>query len=295
MQNTIKLWVMGIFLALSVILAKHLIASGFHPIYVAMLQTIGSVLFLSFFGLKGLLHSLKLHFWYFLLASFLGFTIPQLLVFHAVEHLDASLISLTYAFPLVFTYLLSVSFSGEGFNKEPVIFLLVAFTGTLLFLLKTDFVQISASNLPWIAVVVLVPIVISFANIYRGRFWPEGAPVYTVALLTNLFSFFSYGFFALAKMPDLPRLNLLDYEIFVYVVIFMLLASAGQYLLFSLHRTASAIFIGQTGSVTTFFGGIFGFLFYGESYQITTLVGSLLILIGVAKFSRYQIRSLSSA
>jgi len=86
MHNYLKLWAMGISLALSVVLAKYLISDSFHPIYVALLQSIGSVLFLSIFGLQGLFAYLRQHFSYYVFASLLGFTVPQLLVFHTVEH-----------------------------------------------------------------------------------------------------------------------------------------------------------------------------------------------------------------
>jgi len=147
------------------------------------------------------------------------------------------------------------------------------------------------SNYTWGSAILLIPIVISMANIYRGRFWPQGVSVYMVALLTNLFSFVSYGIFAAVQMPDLPNADYLGGEHILAIAMLMVLASVGQYLLFSLHTSSSAVFIGQTGSITTFFGGIFGFVFFGESYQVSTLIGSVLILVGVSKFSQYQSES----
>lgn len=291
MHNYLKLWAMGISLALSVVLAKYLISDSFHPIYVALLQSIGSVLFLSIFGLQGLFAYLRQHFSYYVFASLLGFTVPQLLVFHTVEHVGASVISLTYAFPLLITYLLSVTLFEERLMIKSVLFLLVAFLGTVLFLFKADFVEMEKSNYTWGSAILLIPIVISMANIYRGRFWPQGVSVYMVALLTNLFSFVSYGIFAAVQMPDLPNADYLGGEHILAIAMLMVLASVGQYLLFSLHTSSSAVFIGQTGSITTFFGGIFGFVFFGESYQVSTLIGSVLILVGVSKFSQYQSES----
>ena len=74
----------------------------------------------------------------------------------------------------------------------------------------------------------------------------------------------------------------------MYVLAFMVIAAKGQYLLFSLQKTASPIFIGQTGSISALCGGVLGFIVFRESYQFSTLLGSLLIVFGVAGFSRQQ-------
>ena len=126
MSNYIKLWVMGCFLAVSVIVAKHLTQFGFHPIHLAMLQSIGSAFFIAMFGLKGVLKSLRTNVSYYVWASLLGFTIPQLVVFYSVEHVGVGVVSLAYAFPLIFTYFFSAALSKVKMQKKHVFFLCCA-------------------------------------------------------------------------------------------------------------------------------------------------------------------------
>ncbi len=286
MLDHFKLWAMGGFLSLSVILAKQLIVLGFHPIYVAMLQAAGSTLFLASLGITGLLASLRSKFQYYLWASALGFTIPQLVVFYSVEYVGASVAALAYAFPLFITFFLSALISKTRPAVKPVVFMLGAFIGGLLYLYKPDVLDFNADQIEWLILLCIAPVVISIANVYRSTHWPSGVPVYQVALLTNAFSLGSYSLFAVYELPALPDFNSLTPVAYLSIVIFMLIAALGQYLLFSLQKSATPAFVSQTGSIATLCGGILGFLFFQESYQITTLLGSLLIFVGVAGFSR---------
>ena len=219
----------------------------------------------------------------------MGFTIPQLVVFYSVEHVGVGVVSLAYAFPLILTYLLSTFLSNIKVQKKPVFFLACAFAGSLLFLYKPDVININQEHRIWLLLLCVAPLVISFANIYRSSHWPKSVPTHHVALLTNVMSFLSYGLFATFESPDLPEWSGIGPKHFMFILTFMLVASIGQYLLFSLQKTSTPTFVGQTGSITAFCGGILGFLIFDESYQISTFIGSMLILFGVAKFSQYQI------
>ncbi len=288
MSNNIKLWIMGSFLSLSVVIAKQLIMAGVHPIHLAMLQAAGSTIFLAFMGTKGLTTSIRSKLSYYLIASLLGFTIPQLVVFHSVEYVGASVAALAYAFPLFITFLLSHLITRSEFKAKPFIYMVCAFLGSIVYLYKPDVLSFTREQLIWLVLLSLAPFTISIANIYRSREWPKRVPVYQVALLTNAFSLFTYAFFAAYKMPDLPDVNSFGFLNTVFVLAFMVIAAKGQYLLFSLQKTASPMFIGQTGSITALCGGVLGFIVFKESYQFSTLLGSLLIVFGVAGFSRQQ-------
>ncbi len=294
MSNYIKLWVMGCFLAVSVIVAKHLTQFGFHPIHLAMLQSIGSAFFIAMFGIKGILKSLRTNVSYYVWASLLGFTIPQLVVFYSVEHVGVGVVSLAYAFPLIFTYFFSAALSKVKMQKKPVFFLCCAFVGSLLFLYKPDVLIINQEHRIWLLLLCAAPLVISFANIYRSSYWPKSVPIHHVALLTNVMSFISYVLFAAFESPYLPEWRDIELVQYASIFAFMFIAAIGQYLLFSLQKVATPAFVGQTGSITAFCGGILGFLIFDESYQVSTLIGSMLILFGVAKFSQYQIGKQSS-
>lgn len=288
MSNYLKLWIMGGLLSLSVIIAKQLIVAGIDPIYLAMLQATGSIVFLASFGTTGVIENLRRNVSYYLLASTLGSTIPQLVVFYSVEYVGASVAALAYAFPLFITFFLSHLVSSSKVERKALIYMLGAFSGSLLYLYKPDVMLFDSNQMGWLFVLCLAPITLSIANIYRSRYWPADTPIYHLALLTNVFSFGSYLLLAAHTTPVLPDYSILSYSVYAAILVFMLIAGIGQYLLFSLQKGATPSFVGQTGSITAFCGGALGFLFFQESYQLTTFLGSLLIIVGVAGFSRQQ-------
>lgn len=287
-SNNVKLWAMGGFLSLSLVIAKQLILTGINPIHLAMLQAAGSIIFLAFMGIEGLLRSIRSKLSYYFFASMLGFTIPQLVVFYSVEHVGTSVAGLAYAFPLFITFFLNHLTTKSQRKAKPFMYMGCAFLGSLIYLYKPDVMDFNSEQFIWLVLLSLAPLTLSIANIYRSREWPTGVSVFHVALLTNVFSFFSYALFAAYKMPPLPDLKELGVKNAMLLITFMAIAAKGQYLLFSLQKTASPIFIGQTGSITALFGGVLGFIVFKESYQLSTLFGSLLILFGVAGFSRQQ-------
>lgn len=286
MTNYLKLWVLGGLLSFSLIMAKQLLLFGVHPLYLAVLQTIGSIFLLAHFGIHGLINSLQRKFSFYLWASLLGFTIPQLVALYAVEHVGASVVALFYVFPLFMTFFLSLFVYNIRPQMQALFFMLTAFLGSILFLYKPDVVDRSHEQGHWLLILCLAPLALSFANVYRSQRWPDGVPVYHVALLTNIFSFASYALLVMLQKPALPDINPEDYAMFLTLASFMLVAAISQYLLFSLQKTATPSFIGQIGSIKAVCGGGLGYIFFQESYPFTTLFGSLLILLGVTGFSR---------
>lgn len=284
-----KLWVMGFLLAFSILIAKQLIVMGFNPVLIASMQCTGSVIYLSFFGLKNTVNLIRQHRRYFFVASLLGFTIPQLVTLFAVSHVGASVTSLTYAMPLFLTYFISAIVTGSKIKVRPLVWMMMAGSGTLLYLIKPDVLSFSPTQLGWLIVLLVAPISLSIANVYRSHCWPSAVPVFKVALLTNGFSLASYLVIIVAKPIALPTLSILTGESLGYLACLMLLSAFGQIFLFSLQKNTTPAFVGQTGSITTLIGGLFAFILFDEGYQISTLVGSILILIGVSQFSRSQV------
>lgn len=290
-NSNMKLWLMGLFLALVVLIAKSVIDAGIHPIYVSFFQASGSALYListgAFKGVK--LTLVKRHFSFFVIASLLGFTIPQLIVFSSVNHVGVGIASLSYALPLIVTYLISLKMGLEPFNIKGLLFLLILVVGTFAYLFRSEYILDFSGSWSWIILLSLSPISIGIANVYRSVKWPTDLPVLHVALLTNLFSAITYLFLILILAPsfDITSSEKLDVTLLLFIL--MLLSGTGQFLLFSLQKSVGPVFIGQTGSIVTLFGGVLGYVFYGDSYSIYTFIGSLFIFIGVFYYSKYKL------
>ncbi len=298
MNNFLKLWGLGLTLAVIVAMSKALTTSGFHPMHIALLQAASSSVILGFFGLPDIRAALKRHWRYFVIASLLGFTLPQLIVFSTAQHLGVGIASLTYALPLLVTWLLSLALGLETFKVRHLLVLTVVVLGTVLFLLQpntlSDSQWVTSDNALWLAVLVLVPLSLGMANIYRVQFWPASLPILHVAFMTNVFSTVSYLILlpALGEQSfssiQLSGSSFLNLNGLLLMAMIAVLGGANQLLLFSLHRTAAPVFISQIGSVTTLCGGLLGFLVYQETYTTQTLLASLLILAGVMTYSRMK-------
>ncbi|WP_194842658.1 EamA family transporter [Endozoicomonas sp. OPT23] len=300
MNNILKLWGLGLTLAVIVSLSKALTTSGFHPMHIALLQAAGSVFVLGAFGLPNIKTTTRQHWRFFAIASLLGFTLPQMIVFSAAEKLGVGIASLTYALPLLITWLLSLAFKLETFRFKHLFVLLAAVSGTALYLYQADLFINTALHTSetgfWLFILALVPVSLGVANIYRVQFWPARQPTLHVAIMTNLFSAMSYIVF----MPVLGDQTLPSSEIMLsasslgLILLVVILGGINQLLLFSLHRTAAPVFISQIGSVTTLCGGLLGFIVYQEMYTAQTLIASLIILISVTVFSRMKMAEKSS-
>ncbi|WDE06083.1 DMT family transporter [Thalassomonas viridans] len=289
-NNNLQLWLMGLFLALVVLIAKSVINAGVHPIYVAFFQAAGSFLYLVLTGAgrSVRLRVIKEHFTFFMIASLLGFTIPQLIVFSAVNHVGVGIASLSYALPLIVAYLISLKIGLERFNLKSLLFLLLSVAGTVVYLFRSEYFLDFEGSKIWFIVLLLSPLSIGVANVYRSVKWPQDIAIPATALLTNAFSSVTYLFLLLAMQVEFNADLWGQDNVAVLLGALMLLSGVGQYLLFALQKNAGPVFIGQTGSIVTLFGGILGYLVYNDAYSYHTFAGSLLIFIGVYYYSKIK-------
>ena len=291
MINTAALWTTGLLLALSVICVKQLTALGLVPIFIACMRALSATVLLTAFGLRGLRHSLKHHWKFFLVASLIGFTLPQLIIFSAVPHVGTGPAALTYAMPLIITFTIVSCLTKQRPTVGQIALLTLIFVGALVFLYQPDMLPSGKVDSAWIIILLLAPISIGAANVYRSFYWPKGLRITHAALLTNLFSTLSY-FLVMPAIPmDTQVLLSTNASAWLWLVGLMLCNALGQLLLFFLQQNARPAFIGQIGSITAFFGGVLAWLVDNTSYTLFTFFGSVMILVGVFIFSRDQLAS----
>ncbi|MBL7649195.1 MAG: DMT family transporter [Candidatus Hydrogenedentes bacterium] len=284
-KNVVMLWLMALALAIVILISRHLMAHGLHPLHLALIQALGS--FLSILAVRrGTLPALPLlreSTRYFAWASLLGFTIPNLIVFAAVPHTGVGLATLAHTMPLVVAYIIALGLRVESFHLRKMVFLAVTVAGAALFA-ATRLGAGSGGVTPWHALLFLAPISIGIANIYRSVSWPSGLRPTEVALVTTLAATVTFSALALKLPVHTPLSFFLDAKHVTLLAFFMALAGLGQLLLFHLQDAAGPVFIGQTGALVALFGGVLGFVFFGETYTAVTLLGSLLIILGVYKY-----------
>lgn len=290
LNNTLLLWLTGFSLAIVVLISKQAVQAGMHPIHFAFLQALGSFIFIFVFSAKKMvsISTIKKRFNYFLIASLLGFTLPQLIIFSAVSHVGVGIASLSYSLPLVVAYLISINMRLEFFERKKFLFLLMTVIGTIVYLFKSDYLPGLTENNIWNYIIILVPISLGVANVYRTVKWPSEMTPSSIALIASLFSLVTYFFISILMQTDLSYVLTLDYSIIALLIVQMAFAGLGQLLLFKLQKSAGPVFIGQTGSIVTLFGGVLGYLVYHEIYAYNSLIGSILIIIGVHYYSKLK-------
>ena len=278
--NAAMLWSMAASITLSLLLTRYLQAEGLHPIHAALIQACGCFLVVALFdrpSLRPLLRRDALT--YFAIASLIGFTIPRLVVATAVTHTGVGLTTLAFTLPLVVTYGIAIAIRVESFDRMRFAFLTITLLGALIYV-STRLEAVSV-ELGWVAILLMAPLTLGIANVYRSMAWPADLPPTAVALATALFSLISYMGILVLNPVSTPLL------------LFMLAAGFEQRLIFKLQRSAGPVYIGQAGALVVLFGGIMGYLLFDETYTVITFAGSILILVGVITYGRYCGRDLA--
>lgn len=286
--NLAMLWGMAITITLSLLILQHLESFGLHPVHAALFQAIGCAVSIAVLD-RGAVQSLTRHrdgILYFAIASLLGFTVPRLVVSSAVSHTGVGLATLAFTLPLVVTYGIALATRLESFDRQKFAFLAVALAGALLYV-STRLDGMADGGI-WILVLMLAPVSLGIGNIYRTTARPPCLRPNTAALATSLCSLISYLAIASIAPVTTPTSFFTEVGHLAVLLVFMGAAAVGQLLLFQLQYAAGPVYIGQAGALVVLLGGLSGFLIYGEPYSLLTLVGSLLILLGVTTYSRVQ-------
>lgn len=163
----------GSLLALSLVVAKLALSAGAAPLAFLLISCLLSGLLLLAVALfTGQAVRLNMRIVEYGLVAGALFALPNAIAFAAVSHVGAGFLSLTFAFPILVTYLLALVLRMERFQTRRMLGVGVAMAGGMLMAtskLMGDFV---ASG--WVILALSMPLIIAVANIYRTRRWPSG-------------------------------------------------------------------------------------------------------------------------
>ena len=244
--NAAMLWSMAASITLSLLLTRYLQAEGLHPIHAALIQACGCFLVVALFdrpSLRPLLRRDALT--YFAIASLIGFTIPRLVVATAVTHTGVGLTTLAFTLPLVVTYGIAIAIRVESFDRMRFAFLTITLLGALIYV-STRLEAVSV-ELGWVAILLMAPLTLGIANVYRSMAWPADLPPTAVALATALFSLISYMGILVLNPVSTPLPLFTEGHHQLALLLFMLAAGFEQRLIFKLQRSAGPVYIGQAG------------------------------------------------
>ena len=220
---------------------------------------------------------------YGLAAGFL-FALPNAIGFLAVNHVGAGFISLTYAFPILVTYIIALGLRMEGMVMLRALGVLTGLAGGIIL----GFSKASVGDAPfiWVALALAAPVVIAIGNIYRTLRWPVGvSPIVLASFMLFGSALFilpfalSDGFSALFSVfQGNSILGLLIGQILVFSALYIAY--------FVLQKLAGPVYLSQIGSVAAIAGPIMGVAIFAESLPPNIAIAGGLIALAMYLFQR---------
>ncbi|SDL82558.1 EamA-like transporter family protein [Franzmannia pantelleriensis] len=279
------LLLVGTFLALSLVVAKLADGAGAPRLTFLMAAMTGAGIVLSAIGamqrktMRINLRSLE----YATVAGAL-FAVPNALAFLAIRHVGAGFISLSFAFPILITWVLAVWLSLERLRALRLLGVLLGLSGGLVLAMAKA--GGAGDALGWVLLVLAMPLLIALGNIYRTLRWPTGtSPVFLAALMmfggaATLLPFvllFEPGQFP-ALLTSGAAMQLLLVEIAVFSVLYLFY--------FVLQKLAGPVYLSQIGTVAALVGTLIAVLALGEAPPPNLGLAALLVALGTLLFHR---------
>jgi drug/metabolite transporter (DMT)-like permease len=289
----VLLLVVGSLLGLSLVVAKLAVKAGAAPLTLLVLSMLGAGMILLFGEiLNGRSTPLNTRVAEYGLVAGLLFALPNAIGFLAVEHVGASFLSLTFAFPILITYVLALLLNMDRFNAQKAWGVALGLSGGSVLALS----KASSANSPlfWIALSALSPIVIALGNIYRTLRWPSGAsPTYLAAVMLLsgglLLAPFSIGLGG-GSLRELIASPLVIFFLISQIAVFSVMYS----LYFVLQHLAGPVYLSQIGSIAALVGSVVAIQLLGESSPPHLGVAAALIATGMALFQIGKVNSESA-
>jgi drug/metabolite transporter (DMT)-like permease len=214
---------------------------------------------------------------YYLASGLLSIAVPNALLFSSIGHVGAGFASMCLAFPPLITYLLALALRMEGLSRVRMLGICIGLVGTLVLALG----KLHSGDSPplWVLAALCVPLFLALGNIYRARYWPQGASPLSLAPGMLLGGALLLMASALLGVDFSPRL---DSPMAVGLVLLQMLIFAGAYaLFFILQDLAGTVFLSQIGSVAAIVGAAIAVGLLGEQGSLSMLLAALCIVGGV--------------
>ena len=199
-----------------------------------------------------------------------------------VHEVGAAFIALALAFPPMLTWLLSLVLRLERFDTFRLLGLLFGLAGGVLLAVSKGIN--TPSDMGAVLVACAMPVILAVGNVFRTRYWPEGANPRELAgamlicgaLLTLPFAIFVEGAWAMLALFGGEMLVVLAVAIVTFVA---------QYVaLFRLQQVAGPVYLSQIGSVAAIVGSPVAVLALGEHVPDGFALAALLIVLGLSIF-----------
>ncbi len=215
------------------------------------------------------------------------YAVPNALGFGAAQHVGAGFVALCFAFPLVVTYGLALAFRLERVQTLRLAGVISGVIGAALLALSRGVLgdvggfggsaeQISV----WAIAALSAPVILAVGNIYRTRFWPEGATPSHLSTAMMGFGFLCMVGINLAFGQSMWP-TVLAFDAFILLISQMFIFAITYDLFFRLQKLAGPVYLSQIGSVAAVVGVALAFVIFGEVPGVAQLVAALFVAAGV--------------
>lgn len=277
------LLVVGSFLGLSLVVTKLAVERGAAPLALLCLTMIISGAALAIGERRsGNLSKINRRIAEYAIVAGVLFALPNAVAFLAVRHVGAGFLSLVFAFPVLLTYLISLTLRLEPFSRTKALGVCAGLTGGCILGLS----KMSAGSSPafWVLLSMMLPVAVALGNIYRSLRWPPGvSPMFLASgmMLCGGFAALPFalwrapgGFLDLINVPDLALLLAAQTGIFTIL----------YYFYFLLQRLAGPVYLSQTGSIGAIVGTSVAVVALHEAVPANLAVATLFVVIGMVLF-----------
>lgn len=275
----------GLMLGLNFPIGKLAMAAGVAPAVWAAVISLGAGAILAIIiritETPELRPSPKLQF--SLISGFVSYVMPNFLTFLVIPKIGSGLAAIMFALSPVVTALLSLVLRVRPPKSLGLLGIGLGLIGALVIILGHNN-NLEFARASWVFVALLIPIFLGVGNVYRTKYWPQGASPLTLASLTNLAAVpfliaiallqTPFSFAPLAQIPEL--------------ILLQLAVSTTMFLMFfRLQHIGGPTYLSQIGYVAAAVGIIIGVTYFHETYPLLVWVGAGIILIGIG-FSTWE-------
>jgi len=204
---------------------------------------------------------------------------PMALGYLAVAHVGAGYISLTYAFPILLTWALARLIGLEGANPRRAFAVGLGLAGGML-LAMSKLTELPSGATFWLVLATAMPVVVAGGNIYRSRYWPEGARPLTLSAMTLLMG----GLVCVAAAPFVdgaPDILWQSGDMRLIIAIDILVFVIQYIAFFQLQRLGGPVTLSLLGPVAALTGAAGAVWMFAEPLPQNFLLAGLLVGAGV--------------
>lgn len=270
----------GSLIALMLTLANIATTQGVSAISYAFWQTLGAGLVLGAFTVRRQFNTLNQQvLGYLLISGATGVAIPNGTAFFVVGKIGTGFTATLYAFPPLFTLLMSLLLKLEKPSLKRFFGIGLACAGCLAIVLA----QHSLANqqiLLWYGLGLLIPVSLAFGNIYRSIAWPQNFSALFLASGMLLSAALLLGTLAVSSNQSLTE------GIFAnntrWLILSQIVITALTYFgFFELQKRASPVFLSQMGCVAALVGLAIGLIYFKVQYNANVGLGVLVVMAGL--------------